>query len=130
MISIPNVLTISVNAVVALQLIIQVMNNQMMGMWTPFRAFSVSLSICMALNGGYKFLYFTLLHKPRYALKDIPIDFSIELLKFDGKIDVHEKEIRFPADDFDMLVWLTNKVASLKYTVHGHTNSAGRRIHP
>lgn len=57
------------------QLILQSLNNQLTGSWSGLAIFSTVLSIFMVANGCYRYLYYTLFLRVKFA--DIPLELTL-----------------------------------------------------
>jgi hypothetical protein len=69
------------------QLIIQIYNNQVQDTWTDIGIFSAGLSVVIAFNGVYRYLYWTLYQG--ITFKDIPVDVKISV----GGVTIMEHEV-------------------------------------
>ena len=80
-----------------------------MNTWTPLGYISIIFSILMAVNGAYRFIYYTQCKAKAHRLdfKDVPIDFSIKALGIDAEIKPYEKTIKEPPSDWNLPLWLT-----------------------
>ena len=62
----------------------------------------------MAVNGGYRYIYYTQCKSgsTRLQFKDIPIDFSVEALGIDAKIEPYEKELKDASIEHRLPLWM------------------------